>query len=144
MRLGAPFNPGKAMYISVASSGTVYTTDLTKGFANESIARAKFLDGRYGDYETIGPPVSIGKSDMYPNIAPDESYLIFSSKRIDEGDGSHMFVTTPDGEGGWGRPRLIDTGFDANNMAFVTFDKKYLFFTSAGDIYWVSAHIIED
>jgi len=141
--LDSPFNPGKAMYISVTTSGTIYTTDLTNGFSDMIISRSKLINGQYADYEKIGPPVSIGKSDMYPYIAPDESFLIFSTKRLNENKDVHLFSTTPDEKGNWNEPELIDTGFNINNMPFLTFDKKYLFFTSSGNIYWISAKIIK-
>lgn len=141
--LGAPFNPGKSMYISVTESGTVYTTELANGFSEVYIARSKFADGRYGDFERIGPPVSIGKNDMYPCVAPDERFLIFSSERSGT-DTYHLFVTVPDGKGSWEKPRLIETGLDVSVQPFLTFDQKYLFFTSKGDIYWVDAKIIEE
>lgn len=141
--LDSPFNPGKAMYVSVSNSGTIYTTELANGFSEVYISRSKFNNGRYNDFERIGPPVSTGKNDMYPYIAPDESFMLFSSGRLGK-DIYNLFYTVPDDEGGWQEPKLIDTGLDINVQPFLTFDQKYLFFTSKGDLYWVDAKIIEE
>ena len=141
--LDSPFNPGKAMYISVANSGTIYTTELANGFSEVYISRSKFNNGQNNDFERIGPPVSTGKNDMYPYIAPDESFMLFSSGRLGK-DIYNLFYTVPDDECGWQEPKLIDTGLDINVQPFLTFDQKYLFFTSKGDLYWVDAKIIEE
>ena len=119
------------------------TTELVNDFSEVCISRSKILNGQYTDFEKINPPVSIGKNDMYPYIAPDERLLIFSSDRSGK-DTFHLFMTVPDGMGGWKQPVQIETGPDINVQPFLTFDKKYLFFTSKGDIYWMSAKIIKD
>ena len=131
------------MYISATESGAIYTTELVSGFSEVCISRSEMRDGKYTDFEKIGSPVSIGINDMYPCIAPDESFLVFSSNRVNE-DNHHLFFNIPDEEGRWKEPERIETGLDISVQPFLSFDKKYLFFTSRGDIYWVDSKIIEE
>ncbi|MHC4945040.1 MAG: hypothetical protein ACYTG7_18650 [Planctomycetota bacterium] len=140
--LVTPFNPDRAMYISVTNDGTIYTTDITGGFGNEKIVLSRLTQSGYSDYETVGPPVSVGEGDMYPFIAPDESYLLFCSKRKVPGGDSGLFVTFPLEDGSWCDPKPVDTGMICG-CPYVSTDGKYLFFTSIEGIYWVDAMLFK-
>jgi len=144
---GPPFNPAKAMFVSAAASGTIYTTDISEGPGTERLAVARMVEGEYRKLERMGPPVNAGAQSMYPFIAPDESYLIFTSKRPSETIKSVLLVSFRKPDGSWGEPRAIDLGVEAA-LAFVSRDGEFLFFTSGergkSDIYWVAAGIIEE
>jgi len=139
---GNPFNPMKSMYISVTLDGKIYTTDISEGPGKERIAVAKKINDQYGELERLGPPINIGKQEMYPFIAPDESYLIFNSKRSVEKNNSGLFISFKTPEGFWNKPQAIDIGMKAGCPS-ISPDGKYLFFTAGeqgkSDIYWVSA-----
>ena len=144
---GPPFNPAQTMYVSVASNGTIYTTDISGGPGKEKIAMMKKTNNRYEKLESLGPPINGEAQAMYPFIAPDESYLIFGSGK-DGGKANDVLVISfrkPDG--GWSEPRSIDLGMTAG-LPFVTSDGKFLFFTGGergkSDIYWASSKFIED
>jgi Tol biopolymer transport system component len=143
---GAPFNPAKAMFVSSASDGTIYTTDISGGPGSERIAVARKVDGQYKTLERMGPPVNAGTQSMYPCIAPDGSYLVFNSRRPSEKIQSVLNVSFRTPDGGWSEPRMIDLGAEAGTP-FVSRDGKFLFFTSGergkSDICWVSADVIE-
>jgi Tol biopolymer transport system component len=141
--LGHPFNPGKAMSVSETIDRTIYVTDLTGGFSAMGISRSRFVNGKYQDYEHLDDPLHFGKGDMYPFIAADESYLVFSSKNTPGKDGSSLFITFKNKDGTWNKPIFIDTGLPRPALPVVTPDEKYLFFTSHGDIYWMDATIIK-
>ena len=144
---GSPFNPAKAMCISAAANGTIYTTDISEGPGKECIAVARKVDGEYRTLERMGPPIGAGTQTMYPFIAPDESYMIFNARRPSEKITSPLLVSFRKPDGNWGEPRVIDVGMDAG-LPFVSRDGEFLFFTGGergkSDIYWVSAEIIED
>jgi len=144
---GPVFNPMKAMYISTTRNGTIYTTSVSGGPGSESIAVAKPVDGRYEKLENLGPPINVGASDMYPFIAPDESYLLFCSRRPVEGIKSELFISFRSKDGTWGEPRAVDVGQRAG-LPLVTPDGKFLFFTGGerrkSDIYWVDAKILDE
>jgi hypothetical protein len=145
--MGAPFNPMKAMYVSTTRDGTIYTTDVSGGPGSECIAVAKPVDGKYEKLEKLGPPINVGARDMYPFVAPDESYLLFTSRRHVEGIKSGLFVSFKNEDGTWSDPRGIALPMEVG-LPLVTPDGKYLFFTGGergkSDIYWVDAKIIEE
>jgi len=137
--LGPPFNPGGAMYISFTDDGTLYTS----GVAHRGIAMSRFEDGEFSDYEPLGPPVDTDDAQqVYPFIAPDGSYLIFSEMGGTRGGQSSLLVTFREEDGSWTEPREIPLGM-RGGTASVSPDGKYLFFTAdrPGDIYWVDAGI---
>lgn len=143
---GPVFNPMKAMYISTTRDGTIYTTSVEGGPGSESIAVARPVDGKYEKLEKLGPPINAGASDMYPFIAPDESYLLFTSKRPAEGIESHLFVSFRKADGSWGDPAGVDLPLEVG-LPLVSPDGKFLFFTAGergkSDIYWVDAKVVE-
>jgi len=142
---GTPFNPMQVMYVSTARSGTIYTTDISKGPAGAAIAVMKPTASGYGAPQRLGPPVNGDTPGMYPFIAPDESYLIFSRMRPGEAIDQVLFVSYRNADGSWGEPRALDLGMRAGTPC-VSPDGKYLFFSGGergkGDIYWVSAEIL--
>ena len=91
--------------------------------------------------------------DWTPYIAPDDSYLIFSSHREGEfGDGD-LYISFHDRSADtWSEP--INMGEPINTRVQERFpavspDGKYLFFTRynpphSQDIFWVSAEVIDD
>jgi WD40-like Beta Propeller Repeat len=144
---GSPFNPAKAMLVSSTMDGTIYTTDISEGPGKERIAVSHKVDGEYKTLDRLGPPINGETQSMYPFIAPDESYLVFISRRPAEKINSVLCVSSRNRDGSWGDPRTIDLGMKAG-LPFVTHDGKYLFFTGGeqgkSDIYWVSAKILFD
>jgi hypothetical protein len=95
---------------------------------------SRHADGQYRKAEAL--PFSDGQyGDVDPFIAPDQSYLIFSSKdRPPFKDGhEHLFIVTRQGEG-WSAPRPMryagdEPGAD-DGEAQVSPDGKTLYFTS--------------
>jgi Tol biopolymer transport system component len=143
---GPPFNPAQTMFISVTAAGTMYATDISEGPGKECIGVVRKVDGQYQKLERLGPPINAGSQNMYPFVAPDESYLIFTSKKPSEKNSSVLSVSFKKPDGGWSEPQAIGVGMQAA-LPFVSHDGKYLFFTGgeqgASDIYWVSAKIFE-
>ena len=143
---GPTFNPMKAMYISTTRDGTIYTTDVSGGPGSESIAVAKPVEGKYEKLEKLGPPINVGARDMYPFIAPDESYLLFCSKRPAEGIESRLFISFRKEDGSWDEPRGVPLPLEVG-LPLVSPDGKFLFFTAGergkSDIYWVDASLLD-
>ncbi|MGD9401259.1 MAG: hypothetical protein PVF95_03205 [bacterium] len=140
--LGAPFNPAASMYVSFENNGTLYTTGVTQ----EGIVKSRFEDGRFSEYELVGPPISTdGAYQMYPFIAPDGSYLIFNEMGGTRSGESSLIVSFRQDDGSWTEPEEIPLGMRAGTAA-VSPDGKYLFFTAGrpGDIYWVDADIFKN
>jgi hypothetical protein len=144
---GPPFNPMKTMFISMANTGTIYTTDIADGMNSERIAMARRVDGAYQRLERLGTPVNIGTGNMYPYIAPDESYLIFSRRSTAQARASGLFISFRNSDGTWQEPRAIDLGPLSAGQGVISPDGKYLFFTAGergkSDIYWVEAFFLK-
>jgi Tol biopolymer transport system component len=141
---GSPFNPMRSMYITMTKTGTIYTTDISGGMGTERIGVARLVNGNYKKLEALGAPVNVGVGNMYPYIAPDESYLVFTRRLGQPGD-TVLFVSFRNADGTWSEPRSIDLGMRAGS-ATVSPDGRYLFFSGGdrtkGDIYWVSASVL--
>ncbi|MCJ7580276.1 MAG: hypothetical protein MUP98_07050, partial [Candidatus Aminicenantes bacterium] len=83
----------------------------------------------------------------HPCIAPDESYIVFDSKRSDDPDNADLFVCFLRMDGTWSE--AINLGNKINTpqpeiCAALSPDGKVLFYQSKGDIYWVNTKLIED
>lgn len=91
---------------SVAANGDLYITVIGPGTA-KSIYVSEFKNGAYQP-ATLLPFSDGAKLDVDPEVAPDESFLVFSSAgRVEEGD-SHerLFLVKRQGDH-WGTPTLI-------------------------------------
>jgi dipeptidyl aminopeptidase/acylaminoacyl peptidase len=80
-----------------------------------------------------------------PWVAPDGSYLLFHSRRDGGIGGWDLYVSFRESDGSWGAARNLGepintTGDEAD--ATISPDAKHIFFSKGGDIYWVSAMII--
>ena len=133
--------------------GTIYTTDISgrkEGKDEGIIARYVYSDSGYQRSANPDGGVNTENSEAHPFIAPDESYIIFDATRP-EGEGKgDLYICYRLADGTWSQAfnsTLLNTE-DSDWCATVSPDGKYLFFTrngtGKGDIYWVSAKIIEE
>ena len=84
------------------------------------------------------------EADAY--IAPDESYLIFSSNRKEGRGRGDLYISFALDDGSW--TKAVSMGDAINSTGhelcpFVSLDGRYFFFTSREDIYWMDADIID-
>lgn len=101
---------------SVASDGTIYFTASANG-KNLSLFRARFTAGAFQNAVVL--PFSDGSiKDVDPEIAPDQSFLVFSSRRPFPGDEQHehLFLTRQI-DGQWTAPEPIRYSGDTDNGA---------------------------
>jgi hypothetical protein len=136
---------------SVSKNGTLFFFSGRKGGeGRDDIYRSRLIDGKHLSVENLGPAINSIYHDIDPLIAPDESYLIFCSKRPDGYGEIDMYISFHKKDGSWTPP--VNLGQDINSSAydwipFISEDERYLFFTSnrSGhyDIYWVDAKIIK-
>jgi Tol biopolymer transport system component len=97
--------------------------------------------------ENLGTKVNSPSFDYSSCVAPDGSFLIFTSTRSGAPD---LYVTFSNGNGGWTVPvnmKIINTDAEESDPSLSP-DGRYLFFTRGHggvepqDIYWVSTGII--
>lgn len=81
-----------------------------------------------------------------PFIAPDGSYILFSSTRRSGIGGRDIYATFRQDDGSWSRSVNLGDGVNTSGndfCPFVTRDGRFLFYTSNEDIFWVDAAVIE-
>lgn len=130
---------------SVSTNGTIYLNGLENG--RWFIFKSELIEGKYSRPVKIVQPEALAKGEplyLFPFIAPDESYLIFS-KRVNEDEGD-LFITYRNKDGSW--TEALNLGEKINSKGteicpLVSPDGKYLFFLR-GKVMWVSAQFIEE
>jgi hypothetical protein len=150
--LGHPVNTnGNENHASPTRGGTLFFhSGGHPGLGESDIFRATPSGGAYSAPVNLGPPVNSEASDFDPFVAPDESYLIFSSTREGGFGGGDLHISFRNEDGSW--TRAVNLGGEINTSATdycpkVTPDGRYLFYTSRstgeGDIYWVDSRILD-
>jgi hypothetical protein len=143
--------PGYLMtQFSLTRDGVLYFSSQDNEEASWDIYRARFNGTSFVGAEKLGEPINTPGWEIYPFVAPDESFLIFTSKDRPDGQGGmDLYISFRKPDGSWTEPRNM--GRDINTPGVEAFastspDGRYLFFASDRngnvDIYWVDAAII--
>jgi Tol biopolymer transport system component len=154
---GPPQNAGPVInsdqgeyYVSFTTEGTLYFTSnraAAKGQEiNFDIHAAAKVDGEFQKPMRLGPSVNSTGYDGDVFVAPDESYLIFSSDRPDGLGNGDLYVSFRTANGGWTEAKNMGAKINTDSQdycPFVTRDGRYLFYSTKRDIYWVDASIID-
>jgi Tol biopolymer transport system component len=135
---------------TIAGNGTLYFMAHAPGPLNDSgIYRAELVNGEYAKPQLLPRSINLPPFlNWTPFIAPDESYLLFSSnQRSPESDAGDLYLTRRLTDGSWTDP--VSLGEPVNSgrqerLPMLSPDGKYLFFTRPTpgydqDVYWVSA-----
>ena len=129
---------------SFTDSGKMYfSSNRDGGKGNKDIYVSTLVDGEFTAAVNAGDFINTEYTDGDPFVAPDESYLIYSSDRVPEGRGIYISFRSKDGR--WTRGVKMTSRFPKlmGGSVTVTADNKYLFFAQGGDIWWVDARIID-
>ncbi|MFH1197145.1 MAG: hypothetical protein V1720_15720 [bacterium] len=132
------------MFCSVAANGNIYTTDVVD--KPDRICRYILKNGKYGKKEYLSGGVNSPIPGAHPCIAPDESFIIFDSKRKENLEDADLYVCFKNDDGNWSEAYNLGDSINTkwNDICpSLSPDGKYLFYMSKADIYWVSAEIIE-
>ena len=136
----------------VTNNGSLYFKSRRGGGIGGSwLYRAKLIDSSYSQVESLGNLINTGPQETEPFMAPDESYLIFTSYTRPGYGGWDLWICFQKTDSSWTEP--INMGPNINTVddeygPRVSLGGNYLFFTrdNAGntmDIYWVSSSIID-
>jgi len=125
----------QSIHASMTLDGTVV---LNSGREIISHPELKTIFDLYGSL-----PFEVG----HPVISPDGSYLLFDNKKLAGQSDCKLFVSFKKGDS-WTDPISLDKFIKQHAFcAWIAFDGKYIFFHSLdsakGNIYWISAEIIE-
>ncbi len=148
--LGPPVNTEKdELTPAVSRNGVLYFHgDYGKG---NDIYHSKFAGGKYTKPGRLGNSINTTQVEADAFIAPDESYILFSSWNKKGGFGSgDIYISFRNKDGSWGEPKNLGPEINSKaeeNWPSVSPDGKFIFFTSTKrnglpDIYWVESSII--
>ena len=134
--LGAPFESIDIMRLSAAANGNLYFDTFTPGL-DTPLRFSQYSDGQYQPPLSLGPQFGEGVYNAHPFIAPDESYIVWDSRREGGYGGSDLYISFKGPEGEWG-PAMnlgdkINTSADENYPS-ISPDGKYLIFDRRGDL----------
>lgn len=152
-----PINAGPAIntkkneyYMSFTEADTMYfssngNTDQTTDH-NYDILLSRFSAGVFEPSEKLIDAINTEHYEADVFVSPDEQYLIFCSERpggLGKGD---LYISFKDNNGKWQKAKnmgnLVNTeGYEF--CPFVTGDGNNLFFYRDGDIFWISAAVVE-
>ena len=147
----------KAVYMpSVTRTGTLYFIGHAPGGLRNDfgIYRSDFVNGEYAKPQLLPRGINLAPFlNWAPFVAPDESYLLFSSNRRDpDNDPGDLYISRRLADGSWADP--VSLGAPVNTPQQEVFpglspDGKYLFFCRetpgrGNDVYWVSTRIIDN
>lgn len=126
---------GNEYYPSVTNEGHLYFTAVREeSYGKEDIYFSRFENGIYTEPLNVGPSINSGSNEFNAFIAPDESYLIFSSIGRDNGyGGGDLYISHRINDTTWGQAKNMGDKINSDQLdycPFVTADGKYLFFTS--------------
>jgi Tol biopolymer transport system component len=147
--------PGRmTLALSFAANGNLYFDVGGPGENGRwvwAIYVAELRDGRYGVPQPLGATINEGRVNQNPFVAPDESFLLFSSWREGSLGGGDLYVSFRRPDRAWSRPRRLPEGVNTRaqeRFPSMSPDGRYLFFTRSGgessdDVYWVSAGVVD-
>lgn len=129
---GEDIQGGVGIFPSVAANGNLYFArwpTMENGFFYMS----RYENGKYSSPERLSNAIN-DKGGNHPYIAPDESYIIFDDDRSENNFGElDLFISFRDKNGKWTKVQNLGEGVNTvygERRPFVSFDGKYLFFSS--------------
>jgi Tol biopolymer transport system component len=131
---------GYENYPAVTADGTLYFASVREGGKGQNdLYRSRLVNGQYLQPENLAE-INTPQTDADPYVAPDGSFLIFSSDRpgsYGEGD----LYASYNQSGKWTEPRNLGPGLNTKEYEYtplVSPDKKTFFFSRGwGEIYQV-------
>ncbi|MFC1724439.1 ankyrin repeat domain-containing protein [candidate division KSB1 bacterium] len=139
--LGPPFDNIHAMYVTTADNGNIY-------FTGQGITVSRFENGKYQEPERLGKRINFIQYTAHPFIAPDESYIIYDGQPDSPFDfKDYFYISFKQKNGSWSDVVNLSEKCNLGTglmCASISPDGKYLFYSQGGNIYWVSAKIIDE
>ena len=135
--LGAPINTdADEWFTSVSANGTLYFCSGRSGAFDEykgEIYRSRLVGGRYSEPEMLPRTVNGGTFTTEPYVAPDESFLLFSTYGREGGLGGFDIYVSYNRGGEWTEAKSLGPKVNTSTRDYsprLTPDGKYLIFTS--------------
>jgi hypothetical protein len=126
--------------VSVATNYNLYFSAGPLGVSDIYLSR--YIDGEYTNPVLLDAPINTSSLEITPNIAPDESYLLFT-RLASRTNPPYLFVSYAS-DNGWSEPRKVE------NVRYcispiVTPDRKYVIYLSSPySLAWRDTSFIEE
>jgi hypothetical protein len=125
---------GNEFYPTLTKNGTLYFTAQRKdGFGGEDIYRSQFIDGSLQKPENLGPAINSARGEFNAFVAPDESFIIFSSFGRPDGLGGGDLYISFYVEGAWTNAINLGDSINSPQLDYcpsLSPDGSFFFFTS--------------
>ncbi|MHA1475840.1 MAG: hypothetical protein ACTSQ5_11725, partial [Promethearchaeota archaeon] len=132
---------------SCTKTGTFYYSGILEGGKNNmGIYRIRQKSGVFGSPELLPSQINSSHHDWIPFIAPDESYLIFSSDRPGSIGPFDLYISFHAENDRWTEPLNLGPKINtegSERFPGLTPDGKAFFFVRDSEIYWVDSCFIE-
>ena len=135
--IGPPVNTESyELHPTVTNDGTLYFVSSRKGGKGRmDVYRSRLVDGQYLEPENLGSSINTEFAESNPYIAPNESYLIFTSHDRPDGYGKYdLYISFRETDGSWMKAKNMGNQMnskDNESTPNLSHDGKYFFFTSA-------------
>jgi len=134
--LGLPVNgEGNEFYPSFTRDGSLYfTAELEHTRGGEDLYVCEYNGSRYLPPRNLGDSINTSKGEYNSFIAPDGSYIIYTSEGMGPGYGSgDLYIAFSDEKGGWRKAVNMGKAINSSSFEFcpsLSADGRSLFFTS--------------
>jgi len=125
-------SPRDDFYPVVTKSRTLYFNSQRAGPGTNDIYMCRWADGKYAPAEKLGPEINSENREFDAFVAPDESFIIFTSQRPEEDRFGDLYISFKSPSGNWTPARNMGKDINAVGPEFGTAmspDGKFLFFT---------------
>jgi hypothetical protein len=140
--VGSPIMEFFPMFVTQANSGWIYFT----GNVDRGIYRALSKRDTFEGVQRLPDVINSRHWAGHPFIDPQERFLIFDSN-VDKKGTKNLYISFRDRKGQWIESINMNQKLQLPEhaaIAHVSFDGRFLFFSSNGDIYWMDARVIDD
>lgn len=151
VNVGAPVNSNRNEYAPcIATDGSIYFIGdgYEDSYGTGDIYVCEFIEGKFTAPRNLGEKINSPQHELNPIIAPDDSYLIFSSNRPNPYNyqGLNLYVSLKDRGGAWTEAVLLGQSINTEGVwhPFITPDGKYVIYLKSDNYYWFSKDVIED
>jgi len=130
-------------YVSVARSGNIYFSSYRDG--NLDLFMSQKTATGYEEPANLGVLINSVFDEHDPMIAPDESFLVYTSTRSDGFGEADLYITHKT-NGQWGNPTNMGIGINTKTYEYcpyLTPDGKYFFYSSENEVKWISSNVLK-